>query len=138
MRVVLDTVVLVRSLLDPSSWWGQLVFDSSDTCEFIVSPSIITEYLQVLNRPGLVKKYRGIAGRDLERVLEIVSLATVVQAPEVLRVCRDPTDDKFLAAAQASGARFIVTEDADLLELVAWADIGVVSAQTFLEIIRDE
>jgi len=137
MRVVLDTVVLVRSLLDPSSWWGRLVFDSRDVCEFIVSPPIIAEYLQVLNRPGLTRKYRGVEGRDLQRVLEIVSVATVVQAPETLRGCRDPTDDKFLAAAQASGARFVVTEDADLLDMSTWADIGIVSAGTFLKILQD-
>ena len=136
--MVLDTVVLVRSLLDPSSWWGQLVFDSGDVCEFIVSPPIITEYLQVLNRPGLVQKYRGVEGRDLQRVLDIVAFATVVQAPETPRICRDPTDDKFLAAAQASDARYIVTEDTDLLDMATWADLDIVSAATFLKILQDE
>jgi putative PIN family toxin of toxin-antitoxin system len=137
MRVVLDTVVLVRSLLDPSSWWGRLVFDYGRVCEFIVTPSIVTEYLQVLNRPRLVQKYRSVDGRDLQRVLEIVAKATVVQPLDTPRVCRDPTDDKFLAAAKTSGARYIVTEDADLLDLSIYEEIAIVSAGAFVRLLEN-
>jgi predicted nucleic acid-binding protein len=65
MKVVFDTVVLVRSLLDPSSWWGRLLFDHANKYELIVSPPILTEYYRVLHRPKLVQKYRAVMTRDL-------------------------------------------------------------------------
>jgi hypothetical protein len=40
--------------------------------------------------------------------------------------CRDPDDDKFLELALASGARAIVTGDADMLVLDPWRDIRIV------------
>ena len=45
---------------------------------------------------------------------------------EQVRDCRDPDDDKFLELALASGARAIVTGDADLLVLDPWRDIRIV------------
>jgi predicted nucleic acid-binding protein len=50
-------------------------------------------------------------------------------------VCRDPEDDKFLAAAQAGDARFIVSEDLDLLDLGSYGKTKIISAEAFLRIL---
>ena len=135
MRVVFDTVVLVRGLLDDQSWWGRLVFDAADLYELIVSPSIVDEYLDVLHRPRLTKKYRHAADRDLTRVLDLVENATAVHPMFPPAVCRDPNDDKFLAAAKAGGAHFLISEDADLLELGSYEETAIVRANEFLRIL---
>jgi hypothetical protein len=58
--------------------------------------------------------------------------ATLVEAVEDLRVCRDPADDKFLALAHAGKATCIVTGDRDLLELGLFRGIPVVTPGQFL------
>jgi predicted nucleic acid-binding protein len=47
-------------------------------------------------------------------------------------VCRDPHDDKFLAAAINGGATFLVTGDRDLLVLERFQDVEIITPQEFL------
>lgn len=136
MRVVLDTVILVRGLINPQSSCGRLVFDYAGAYLTIVSPPIVAEYLAVLWRPELQRKYRGGAGRDPHAILDVIARATTVEPVETPAVCRDPEDDKFLAAAEIGSARFIVTEDRDLLDLGSYEGIQIVSAAAFLRILE--
>jgi putative PIN family toxin of toxin-antitoxin system len=135
VRVVLDTVILARGLIAPYSWWGRLVFDQATNYRWVVSPAIVAEYLDVLSRPQLVRKYRTVATRDLDTILDQLATATVVDPLHTPAVCRDPEDDKFLAAAKSGGARFIVTEDADLLDMGIYEKTTIISAEAFLRIL---
>lgn len=137
MRVVLDTVVLVRALMAPHGWWGRLLFDHGDSYDMLVSAAIVAEYLEVINRPALVAKYRTIATRDLRTVRARIAAALVVQPAATPRVSRDPADDKVLAAALAGSANYIVSEDADLLTLGSYEGIQIVSAETFLRLLEE-
>jgi putative PIN family toxin of toxin-antitoxin system len=136
MKVVLDTVVLVRSLLDPYGRSGTLIFDLAGIYEWVVSPEIVAEYLDVLHRPRLMEKYRAVATRDLKAILARIATATLVHPPPHPSVSRDPTDDKFLAAAQTGGVSFIVSEDHDLLEITGIGDVEIVTTEAFLRIIE--
>jgi uncharacterized protein len=138
MRIVFDTVVLVRSLLDPYGWSGTLLFDEYEAFEWVVSPEIVAEYLEVLQRPYLAAKYRPVENRDLQAILARIATATVAHPTHILLVCRDPEDDKFLAAAQAGSARFIVSEDLDLLDLGSYEGIEIVRAEAFLQHLGQE
>jgi uncharacterized protein len=138
MNVVLDTVILVRALLDPRSWSGTLVFDRYEHYSWIVSPAIVAEYLQTLRRPELVGKYRSIERRDLPFMLAQLETAVVVDTPAIPRVCRDPNDDKFLAAAVAGEADYIVSEDRDLLDLGSCEGVTILSAAAFLAVLEGE
>ena len=135
MRCVFDTVILVRGLINPYSLCGRLVFDHPGFYELIVSSAVVAEYLSVVNRPELVRKYQSVETRDLPAILDIVAKATVVQPMDIPAVCRDPEDDKLLAAAQAGEARFIVSEDLDLLDLGSYGKTTIVSAEAFLRIL---
>ncbi len=132
MRGVFDTVVLVRGLINPFGWCGRLVFDHSADYEIIVSPAIEAEYVDVINRPELIAKYRAVHGRDLSTVRQIIANATVIEPINVPTICRDPEDDKFLAAALVGNARFIVSEDLDLLDLGSYEGIPVMNAESVL------
>lgn len=137
MRIVLDTVILVRGLINPRSACGRITFDFVDAYLAIVSPSIVAEYLAVLWRPEVVRKYRGGSGRDSHSILDLIARATVVEPEDTPAVCRDPEDDKFLAAARAGGARFIVTEDRDLLDIDVYEEVAIVTARSFLRILEE-
>jgi uncharacterized protein len=133
MRVVFDTAILVRCLLDPYSWSGRLLFERNDAYEWVVSPAIVAEYLEVIKRPRLVNKYSSIQQRDLKAILAQIATATMVHPTHVPTVCRDSGDDKFLAAAKTGNAGFIVSEDKNLLALVAYEGIEVCTAEGLLK-----
>jgi putative PIN family toxin of toxin-antitoxin system len=128
-------MVLVRGLINPGSPWGRLLFEQASGYTWIVSPQIVGEYLEVLRRPRLVRKYRDVETRNLAAMLDLIATAIVVQPTAIPAVCRDPEDDKFLAAATAGSARFIVTEDMDLLDLGSYEGIQIVRAEAFLRIL---
>ena len=135
MRVVFDTVIFVRGLINPYSWWGRLLFDYAQHYQLIVSPPLLTEYLEVMQRPELTRKYRSVATRDPHVVLDRLATAEVVQLTEIKAVCRDPEDDKFLATATAGAAEYLVSEDDDLLDLGEYEDVPVITAAAFLQLL---
>ncbi len=135
MRVVLDTVVLIRGPINPLSWCGRLVFDEITKYRWVVSPELVAEYLDVISRPELVRRYRTVATRDVATVFDQLATATLVDPTDTPAVCRNPSDDKFLAAAKEGGVKFIVSEDLDLLELNSYEGIQNVNAETFLRVL---
>jgi len=59
----------------------------------------------------------------------------MVEPSEVRNICRDPEDDKFLAAARFSNADFIVSEDNDLLSLGEYDGIQICTAESLLHVL---
>jgi putative PIN family toxin of toxin-antitoxin system len=93
----------------------------------VSSPPINEEIIEVLNRPRIRDRY-GLGDRifDVSLILwEVAEL--VIDLPDV-RVCSDPDDDKFLAAAVGGRADYLVTGDVgDLLHLHRYKDVTIVS-----------
>jgi predicted nucleic acid-binding protein len=60
----------------------------------------------------------------------------VIDFPKV-KVCSDPGDDKFLAAAVAGGTDDLVSGDvADLLRLHRYKDVTIVSPREFVSVLK--
>lgn len=137
VTAVLDSVIIVRGLISPYSRWGRLVFDEIASFELIVSPPVLAEYLDVIRRPRLTRKYRSVAQRDPQAVLSRLIRSSVVEIDEAafVPVCRDPKDDKFLATAQAAGADYLVSEDVDLLVLKEYEGTAIIDAVRFLGVL---
>jgi len=93
---------------------------------------------EVFSRPSLARKLNGIVGLDREAVIRVIEAATYVEPEHTPAVSRDPKDDKFLAAAMAATADYLVSEDNDLLVLGAYEGIRIVDAATFLTILETE
>ena len=127
-RVILDTNILVSMALG-----GQVgkINDRWRAGEFIVvvSEEIVSEYLDILQRPNLHLKSRTIAvitGR-------IYRKAKFVKPEErVSGIQPDPKDDKFLEAAIAGQVDFIVSGDKHLLNLENFRSIPIITAREFL------
>src|SRR5665647_392764 len=117
LRIVFDTVVFVRGLINPHSRWGHVVFTHYPQYRLFLSQPVIMEILDVLRRPELTGKFRSLKGMDMARVIDILGQAEIVEVPAIPAVSRDFKDDKFLATARAAGAEYLITEDEDLLVL---------------------
>ena len=115
--VVLDTNVIVGQLLSKTRHSANArVYDLwlvRRELQLIVSPPILEEYLELLERLG-VDPFR--ITRFHERML---TSRTVTHAALGKRfsVSRDADDDVLLATAHAGRARYLVTNDRDLLDI---------------------
>lgn len=137
-RVVFDTVVFVRCLINPRGIWGRLVFEYAKAYRLVVSEPVLVEILEVIRRPEISDKFRSSAGLNVREVLAILADAEVVDAGAIVRVSRDPEDDKFLATALAAGADYLVSEDGDLLDIGRYQGVTIINAAAFLHILEAE
>ena len=135
MRVVLDAVIVVRGLINPFGVCGQIVFDRANEYRHVVSPSIVAEYLEVIRRPALVRKYRSIDTRDPHAILARLAQAEIIELDAVPAVSRDPKDDPFLETAIAGAVDYLVSEYRDSLDLGSHEGIPSVTGAKFLAIL---
>jgi putative PIN family toxin of toxin-antitoxin system len=135
VRVVFDTVVFVRALINPHGFAGRLVFEFFDRYQLVLSQPIVEEILEVLQRPELTRKHRALRQSTPAEILRGVERAELVEVISTPPVSRDPKYDKFLATAKAGGATYIVSADKDLLDLREHDGIKIVDVGTFLSIL---
>lgn len=129
IKAVLDTNVLISGI-----FWKGPPFEILEAWQkrrflLVISPPILDEYRRVLDE---MTKQRPIP--VLGSILEIIELrsemVTPVRFPE--RVCSDPDDDKFLEAALAARADYVVSGDAALLRIKNHQGIQIVRPRQFL------
>jgi putative PIN family toxin of toxin-antitoxin system len=127
-RVVLDTNVLISGLLGGTATevirrWRGGAFD------LIVSEEIVSEYEQVLKRP----KFK-LPEWVVQELLDYIHSKSQWVEPHAIieSVVRDPFDAKFLEAAIAGHADWIVSGDKDLLELGQFETVAIISLREFL------
>lgn len=133
-KVVLDTNIFVSMALG-----GQVgkINDEWRAGKFIlvVSEDIVSEYLDVLQRPKLHLKSRTIA-----TIVNRVYRKTEFVTPEekIFVVLADTTDNKFLEAAITGKTDYIVSGDKHLLELIEYKSIPIITAREFIDILESE
>ena len=130
-RVVLDTNVIVSGLLVGRSTEIIRRWKSGDF-EIVLSPAIIQEYEAVLNRP----KFR-LPDWVIQEFLNFIRKGAVWATPNepTESFTRDPSDEKFLAAAAAGQAEWLVSGDKDLLDIEKVGDVSIISPSEFLQIL---
>ena len=135
LRIVLDTNLLVSYLLTQGKTISQIIeYWRQRRVEILVSQAIVDELQDVLTRARL----RKLMTLDPQTLMLMVELDAIHTAGEVSAsgACRDPKDDKFLACAVEGRADFIVTGDADLLELRSYQGIPIIRAFEFVGIVE--
>ena len=67
-------------------------------------------------------------------ILDVLAVnSPIINAPPLpAPVSADPDDDKFLAAAVASGVRLIISGDKHLLKVSGWQEIEVMTPRKFV------
>ena len=109
----------------------QQVFDyATSQAILLISDEVQSEIENVISRPKL-QKYITLERRTkfLSELSQQVERVTINQQ---IRACRDPKDDKFLDLAFCGEANYIITGDADLLDLHPFQNISIIKAASFL------
>ena len=128
MKVVLDTNILVSAFI-VDGVCSRLLDDciSNRRITIILSMSILNEF-----RNTLTGKF-GYGSEEIRARVGALLEASEIVEPETFetQICRDPDDDAILGTAVAGDAACIVTGDNDLLVLVRFGDVDIVSPSEF-------
>jgi len=130
-RVVIDTNVLVSRLLLPDFIPAQAVRMARREGRLLVSEATMYELADVLSRRKL-DRYVSLENRK-QFIRELRRVAELVPIIQIVRECRDPSDDKFLEVALNGRADLIITGDQDLIALNPWREIEIVSPAEYLQ-----
>ncbi|MHC5716900.1 MAG: putative toxin-antitoxin system toxin component, PIN family [Nostoc sp.] len=133
MRVVVDVNIWISALL-----WGGVpdkvvILAQEQTITIFASDALFLELEITLRRPKFQSKIQSL-NLNLEDVINATKdvlefCPTIsVDAPQL----RDPKDTVVLAAAVAANAEAIVTGDLDLLVLIEFNGIPILTPQDFL------
>jgi putative PIN family toxin of toxin-antitoxin system len=132
MKAVLDTNVLISSVIATGVPHEVVVKGLEGEYQIIVSVATLTEFRETL------LKYPERFGMDEDEVQQEVEtiryFAEFVNPDEqITAVEADPDDDKFLEAAVAGDVDYLVSGDRHLLGLGTFRGIEIVEPRTFYE-----
>ncbi len=135
LRVVIDTNILVSSILINSSI-PDLVFKKAKNLGIILfSDSTFQELQEILNRSKF-DKYVSLSIRT-QFLAKFKLEAESIKIDRIIKECRDPKDDTILEVAVNGNATHIITGDQDLLELHPFRGVAILTPKQFLEIFSD-
>lgn len=136
--VVVDTNVLLKGLLsniNPS----RKVINLALSGKIVIAGSQLTmeEFHEkiVMDRfKDFYEKQKFSAEMLANTYSNIVTLITISDGNKAVSVCRDPDDDEFLRVALEKGAKIIISEDKDLLDIGRYEDVRILRPKKFIEI----
>ena len=135
LRVVIDTSVWLSGIF----WHGipHRVLEAwrAGDFEVVVSEETMAELERKLAEkvaefgadPGIAEEWMTLIGEE----------AFPVEPRERIQACRDADDDKFLEAAIASQAAFVVSGDKDLTAMAHFRDVEIVTPRQFLRHLQE-
>jgi putative PIN family toxin of toxin-antitoxin system len=134
VRAVFDTNVLVAAFVSEGVCSKLLIRARKRQFQLFISQFILQEFEWVLSRKLAVPK-----GEIKEAVRLVSEAATVILLPPKLEapICRDSKDDNILACSLAAEAHYLVTGDADLLDLRSFRNIPIISPRDFESLFVD-
>ena len=129
MKIVADTNIFISSF-----FWGgnprkimKRIIDGKD--KLFVCREILKETASVMARPkfNVSEEYITRFIHSIEEVADSITLTGIVQ-----QICRDSKDDKILECALLANADYIITGDIDLLTLIEFRGIKIVTANEYI------
>ncbi len=134
MKAVFDTNVLVAAFISEGVCSKLLTRARKRQFHLFISPFILQEFERVLIRKLAVPK-----GEARDAVRLVSEAADVILLPPDLKtpICRDSNDDKVLACSLAAETDYLVTGDADLLDLRSFRNTRIISPRDFESLFVD-
>jgi len=130
MRIILDTNVFISGIFFTGPPYQILKAWRDGKVQLLVSPSILDEYRRI--GVELALRFRDV---NLRPFLDLLTIqAEIVLAPTLPPVIHDdPSDDKFLEAAIAGKASYIISGDKHLLKLSVYQGIQILKPIDFVQ-----
>jgi putative PIN family toxin of toxin-antitoxin system len=120
-KVVFDCNVFLQALVNPNGPAGRCkkLVDRGEV-ELFVSEDVLAEISEVLSRPRTRKLAPALTIEVIEAFIADIRLKSIYlwNVPEEYHFKRDPKDERYINLAIVAGAKFIVSRDNDLLDLM--------------------
>jgi putative PIN family toxin of toxin-antitoxin system len=120
-KVVFDCNVFLQAVVNPNGPAGRCkkLVDCGEV-ELFVSEDVLAEVAEVLSRPRTRKLAPALTIEVIEAFIADIRLKSncLRNVPEEYRLERDPKDEPYINLAIVAGAKFIVSRDNDLLDLM--------------------
>jgi len=134
MRVVADTNTVLSGLLWQGAPRQVLEAARAGTISLYTSAVLLAELKDVLSRPKFAERLKLARVQVKDVLLGFTALATMVEPADIAPVVADdPDDDAVIACAVAAQAYAIVSGDSDLIRLIKYADILILTAPELLD-----
>lgn len=137
MRAVLDTNVLISSVISTGTPHNVVVAGFQGGYRIVVSVATLTEFRETLLKyPDRFQMNEG----DVQKEVETIRYFAEFVEPEedINAVEDDPDDDKFLEAAVAGNVDYLVSGDQHLLNLSSFRGINIVTPRVFYDHLNDQ
>jgi putative PIN family toxin of toxin-antitoxin system len=119
--VVFDCMMYLQAAASPAGpAAASLRLLEAGRFRLFVSAEILREIRDVLGRPRVRSKNPGLTEERVDALFELLAEQAVLvnQVPEQFSYERDPKDEPYVNLALAVGARYLVSRDKDLLDLM--------------------
>lgn len=131
-KVVVDTNLFIAAFYNPNSASAQIInMIARRDLIFVWSEAIQTEILMMLEKAQVKPKFINKIKNKVLRPEHMVEPAIKVK-----EVREDPDDNKFLEAALAGDADYIISNDQHLLRLGKFHDIPILMPTNFWQVLR--
>lgn len=140
IKAVLDTNIIVSGIVSPKGLPRKLLeLAKEETFKVVTSILINREILEVLHRDHIYTKY-GLNAAIIDDIASFLYEGTILteDSYEIMKVKKDPEDDKFINCAIEGEADYIVSGDRHLLDLKHYSGIQIVNVNSFLRILQKE
>ncbi|MFP9062513.1 putative toxin-antitoxin system toxin component, PIN family [Natrialbaceae archaeon A-chndr2] len=137
MRAVLDTNVLISSVISTGTPHEVVVAGFNGEYQIVVSVATLMEFRETLLKyPDRFQMEK----EDIQKEVETVRYFAEFVEPneEITAVVDDPDDDKFLEAAIAGNVDYLVSGDKHLLTLESFRGIEIVTPRTFYTLLSED
>jgi uncharacterized protein len=119
--VVFDCNIFLQAVVNPKGAAGvcKAMVDSGEVNLFI-SIEVLTEMIEVLSRPRVRQLTPALSPEMIEAFLADITTKAILlhNVPEEFRFERDPKDEAYINLAIVAGAKYLVSRDHDLLDLM--------------------
>lgn len=137
-RVVLDTNVFVSGGTISAGAPSQIInhWRNQDFI-LVISPQLIAEYEEVLNRPKIMK-YTGLSSNETTRYIQEVKdrAYTTSGTLELNILTNDPDDNMVLACAEEGTATHLVTGNRKDFPFTQYKGIKILTPREFLTVLE--
>jgi putative PIN family toxin of toxin-antitoxin system len=132
-KIVIDSNIWVSFLIGKTL--RHLVqYIRSGQVTIITCDEQLQELAKAFQKPKLQKYFQANQTSTFFSFLKAVSL--IVPIMEIVPLCRDPKDDYLLALSIASKAHYLVTGDADLLEMQLISNTAIIKYADFETVMK--
>lgn len=138
MRIILDTNILISSLVFDNQMEGLLKYLINDVSVSIITSNALWEEVNSKFCSGKIERISQRSKRIITPVIISTFLSkmkknsTFIPTHTIVTKCRDPKDNMILELAYDSNAHYIVTGDKDLLVLNPFYETNIVTASEFI------